>query len=128
MPQPARLLNTTLLATLLGAAAGSAIATDGAAAWHAVQQADTRAIVAQQALSDRYTALWTSLDASQKARFSAQERAWLNHGRQEEQQACVARNSATGARTELVVKTCEADVLERHLGALTAPQRVASSG
>jgi len=120
MHQPARLL----IATLLGVAAASAVASDGAAAWQAEQRAHARASAAQQTLSDRYTAIWSSLDASQKTRFSAQERAWLNHGRQGELQACVAR---AGARTELVAKTCEADVIERHLDALAASQRVASS-
>ena len=110
-----------LIAALLGCAATSALAADdAAAAWHAAQ----RASAAQQALSDRYTAIWSTLDAAQKARFGVQERAWLNEGRQQEQQACVAR---VGARTELVARTCEADVIERHLGALAAPQRVATS-
>ena len=110
-----------LTAALLSCGAASAVAADQTvAAWHAAQRASS----AQQALSDRYTAIWSTLDASQKARFGAQERAWLNEGRQQEQQACVAR---VGARTELVARTCEADVIERHLGALAAPQRVASS-
>jgi len=110
-----------LIAALLGFAAASAFAGDeAAAAWQAAQ----RATAAQQALSDRYTAIWSTLDAAQKSRFAAQERSWLNEGRQQEQQACVAR---AGARTELVARTCEADVIERRLGGLAAPQRVASS-
>jgi hypothetical protein len=120
MRQPARLLITALL----GFAASAAIASDDVAAWHARQQADARASAAQQALSERYAAIWSTLDAAQKQRFSAQERAWLNSGRQEEQQACVAR---LGVRTEVVARTCEADVIERHLGALAVPQRVAAS-
>jgi uncharacterized protein YecT (DUF1311 family) len=117
---PARLT----IAALLGLAAATASASDDQAAWQAEQQADARVSVAQQRLSDTYTAVWASLDASQKARFSAQERAWLNDGRQQEVRACVARN---GNRSGLVVKTCEADVIERHLGGLNAPHRVASS-
>jgi hypothetical protein len=110
-----------LIAALLGIAASPALAgDDAAAAWQAAQ----RATAAQQALSERYTAIWSTLDAAQKSRFSAQERAWLNEGRQQEQQACVAR---AGARTEAVARTCEADVIERRLGGLTVPQRVASS-
>ena len=120
MRQPARLL----IAALLGVAASSSFANDDAAAWHARQQASARASAAQQTLSERYAAIWSSLDAAQKTRFSAQERAWLNSGRQEEQQACVAR---LGARTEVVALVCEADVIERHLGTLSAPRRVASS-
>jgi uncharacterized protein YcgI (DUF1989 family) len=104
-----------LIAALLGGAAVPALAGDEAvAAWHA----------AQQALSDRYTAIWSTLDASQKSRFATQERAWLNEGRQLEQQACVER---AGGRTDLVARTCEADVIERRLGGLAAPQRIASS-
>ena len=121
MRQPARLL----IAALLGIAVSAASANDDAAAtWHAEQQANARASAAQQTLSDRYAAIWPTLDAAQKSRFSAQERAWLNSGRQEEQQACIAR---VGARTEVVARTCEALVIERHLGALAAPQRVATS-
>jgi hypothetical protein len=110
-----------LVAALLGGAGLPALAADdAAAAWHATQLAPA----AQQALSDRYTAIWSTLDAAQKSRFAAQERAWLNEGRQQEQQACVAR---AGARSELVARTCEADIIERRLGGLAAPQRIASS-
>jgi hypothetical protein len=110
-----------LIAALLGGAAVPALAgDDAAAAWQATQ----RATAAQQALSDRYTAIWSTLDASQKSRFATQERAWLNEGRQLEQEACVAR---AGGRTDLVARTCEADVIERRLGGLAAPQRIASS-
>jgi hypothetical protein len=118
MRHAARLLTTALL----GFAASAAFANDdAAAAWNAAQ----RAQAAQQALSDRYTAIWSTLDPAQKSRFAAQERAWLNEGRQREQQACIA---GAGARTELVARTCEATVIERRLGGLAAPQRVASSG
>jgi Tfp pilus assembly protein PilP len=120
MRQSARLL----LATLLGLAACPAFASDDAAAWHAQQQADARASAAQQALSERYAAIWSTLDAAQKTRFSARERAWLNSGRQEELQACIAR---LGQRTDVLARICDADVIERHLGALVVPQRVASS-
>ena len=110
-----------LVAALLGSAGLPALAADdAAAAWHATQ----RATAAQQALSERYTAIWSTLDAAQKSRFAARERAWLNEGREQEQQACVAR---AGARTELVARTCEADVIERRLAGLAAPQRVAST-
>ena len=120
MHRPARLL----IAALLGLAATAAFANDGAVAWQAEQQAHARANAAGQALSDRYTVIWSSLDAAQKARFSAQERAWLNDGRQREQRACIESH---GTRTELAVKSCEADVLERHLRALAAPQRVVAA-
>ena len=75
-------------------------------------------------LSDRYTAIWSTLDAAQKTRFSAQERAWLNEGRQQELQACIGR---VATRNESVARTCEAEVVERHLGALAAPRRIVMS-
>ena len=81
-----RIAARLLIAALLGAAAPRPSRTT-TAAWQAAQRAET----AQQALSDRYTAIWSTLDAAQKTRFSAQERAWLNEGRQQEVQACVAR-------------------------------------
>jgi hypothetical protein len=112
------------IAALLGLAACPAFASDDAAAWHAQQQASARASAAQQALSERYAAIWSTLDAAQKSRFSARERAWLNSGRQEELQACIAR---LGERTEVLARICDADVIERHLEALTATQRIASS-
>jgi uncharacterized NAD(P)/FAD-binding protein YdhS len=110
---------------LLGLTAAPSFASDAAwVAWHAGQQATERASAAQQALSDRYAAIWSSLDRAQKARFSEQERAWLNVGRLREQQECV---TGLGARTELTAKTCEADVIERHLGALSTPRKGAES-
>jgi len=117
MRQPARLL----IAALFGVAASSALAQDDLAAWQAAQRAET----AQQALSDRYTAIWSTLDAAQKVRFSAQERAWLNEGRHEELQACIGR---VATRTEGVARRCEAEVIERHLGGLAAPRRIVVSG
>ena len=113
-----------LVTALLGVASATAFATDSGTAWQAEQQARARASTAQQALSDRYTAIWSSLDASQKTRFSAQERAWLNNGREEELRACVA---GQGDLSDRALKSCEAEVIERHLRGLTAPQRVASS-
>jgi hypothetical protein len=40
--------------------------------------------------------------------------------------AAASASASNGGRTELVVKTCEADVIERHLETLTATQRVAA--
>lgn len=118
MRQPAL---RVLFAVLLGAVSASAFAGDDSLA---VWQASQRASQAQQMLSDRYTALWSTLDSAQKQRFSAQERAWLNEGREREQQACVEH---AGARTELNARTCEAAVTERHVASLAAPQRVVAS-
>ncbi len=116
-------LHLVLLA-LLGAPALAAHAGDDLAAWQARQQAAARADAAQQALSERYTAIWTTLDAGQKRDFGRRERAWLNAGRLDEQQACVNRAGGAG---ELQAMTCEAAVIERHLDALPAPQRLAAS-
>lgn len=115
---------TLILVALIGAPTVAAHAGEDLAAWQAEQQAAARADAAQQALSARYTAIWANLDAAQKRDFSQRERAWLNAGRFDEQRACVARAGAGG---ELSAKTCEAAVIERHLGALAAPQRTASS-
>jgi hypothetical protein len=108
-------------AALAGAFAASAAASEASlAAWQAAQRADS----AERVLSERYAAIWVTLDAAQKARFSAQERAWLNEGRQQEQQACL---QAAGARTDLAVSTCAAEVTERHVGALATTPRVAAA-
>ena len=111
-----------LVAAGLGIAVSSAAlaADDSAAAWHAAQ----RAHAAHEALSSRYTAIWATLDRAQKSSFSARERAWLNEGRQLEQEACLR---LAGQHSELAVKTCEAAVIERRLGTLAVPQRVAVS-
>jgi uncharacterized protein YecT (DUF1311 family) len=112
-------LSTLRIVTAAGlaVASASAAAHHEAAAWHAGQQAEA----AQQALSERYTAIWATLSAAEKTRFSAQQRAWLNEGRERERQACIDR---TGVPTQLVIKRCEASVTERHLRGLEAPARV----
>lgn len=106
-----------LLTAGLAVASTSSFAGHEAATWHAAQQAEA----AQQALSERYTAIWSTLGAAEKARFSTQQRAWLNEGREKERQACVDR---TGVPTQLVIKRCEALVIERHIRRLEAPARV----
>jgi hypothetical protein len=104
----------------LAVGSAAALADDGAAAWLAAQ----RAQAAEEALSGRYTALWRTLDAGQKAAFSARERAWLNGGRQDEQRACVAHARSAD---EAVLRSCEAFVRERHLATLAVPARVAAA-
>ena len=113
-----------ILLALIAAPSVTAQAGEDLTAWEAQQQAAARADAAHQALSARYTAIWATLDASQKREFSRQERAWLNATRLDEQRACVA---SARAGTEALVKSCEATVIERHLGSLAAPQRVATS-
>jgi hypothetical protein len=110
------------LALAAGLAVGSvnALANDGLVAWAAAQ----RVQAAEEALSARYTAIWQTLDAAQKAAFSARERAWLNSGRQDEQRACIAHARSTDAA---VLRGCEAFVLERHLATLAVPARIAAA-
>jgi hypothetical protein len=112
-----RVFLRTLLAALLVAPSAAALAHDDAAASHAAQRAEA----AEEALSARYTAIWRTLDAAQKATFSARERAWLNGGRQIEQRVCIAH---AGADTALIARNCAATVVERHLAALDAVERV----
>lgn len=109
---------TAVVGLLLSSAA---LAADGSAA---DRQAAQRARDAQEALSERYTAIWATLDRAQKTHFSAQERAWLNEGRELERQACLKR---AGLRSELAVHTCEAEIVERRLRALAAPARASAS-
>jgi hypothetical protein len=75
----------------------------------AVLQADA----AMAALSARYTQIWASLDADGRARFSAEERAWLNRGRWDEQKQCMARNPAVDADERAA--QCAQQVIERRL-------------
>jgi hypothetical protein len=111
-------LSAAVIALLVSSAA---VAADGSVA---DRQAAQRANDAQEALSERYTAIWATLDRAQKTRFSAQERAWLNEGRDLERQACLQQ---AGLRSELAVHTCEAEIIERRLRVLGAPARAAAS-
>jgi hypothetical protein len=111
-----------LLIALIAANAGLTSGAHAHDAAYEVWQAQQRAEAAFEALSARYTQIWASLSREDKARFSAQERAWLNEGRQQEQRACVAH---VGTASEAVAAACLASVTERHLAALATPARVA---
>lgn len=94
---------------------GASHATDpGLAIAHTRAAAD----VADEQLVELRRALWSRLNPAQKSAFAARERAWLNGGRADEQQRCVA---AAPAPTPLVVEQCRLAVAERHRGALATP-------
>ena len=78
---------------------------------------------AEALLSQRYAALWARLPAGEREAFSARERHWLNSGRWQEKDACVAaRGAPSGA-------ACLADVTLQHALALpeAATARVESA-
>jgi hypothetical protein len=104
-----------LAAALILAPIGAAIAQD---ADPAVAQARLAADEAHEQLVDRYRAIWVRLSRSQKSEFSARERAWLNGGRAEQEQRCVASLSA--ASVALAVQTCRLAVTEHHIAMLSA--------
>lgn len=76
------------------------------------------------ALSDRYAQVWAGLSPAQKARFSAQERGWLNEGRWLEQRACLA---ARVPATPTASADCLAEVTERRLQNLDARRVLVSA-
>lgn len=78
---------------------------------------------AEALLSHRYAALWARLPADERAAFSARERQWLNSGRWQEKDACVAaRGAESGA-------ACLARITLQHALALpdTAVARINAS-
>ncbi len=65
-------------------------------------------------LSQRYAALWAALPTTERASFAARERQWLNSGRWQEKDACVAeRGPGSGPR-------CVLEVTLRHAATLAA--------
>ncbi len=102
--RPSILLRHVLPAALAMGYAGIVAAQSPAAV-----QADA----AMAALSARYTQIWVTLGADERARFSADERAWLNRGRWDEQKQCIARNPTPD--TDERAAQCEQQVIERRL-------------
>ena len=96
-------------------AVGAAHAMDPGATVATVRAA---ADAANNRLVDQRRAVWSGLDATQKASFARTERAWLNDGRAAEEASCLA---GAPAPTPLVEQTCRLQVTERHLALLTAP-------
>lgn len=77
---------------------------------------------AMSALSARYQQIWPTLSASERQAFSAQERAWLNRGRWDEQKECVALDA--GARVDDATRAaqCQQQVVQRRLQQLQSRQ------
>jgi hypothetical protein len=96
-------------------AVGAAHATDTGATVASVRAA---ADAADNQLVDQRRAVWSGLDAAQKASFARTERAWLNDGRAAEEARCLA---GAPAPSPLVEQSCRLQVTERHLALLTAP-------
>ncbi len=69
---------------------------------------------AEAQLSQRYATLWATLPTAERAQFSARERQWLNVGRWQEKDACVAqRGAAAGSSCVLEVTLRHAATLDR---------------
>ncbi len=101
---------------LISAGAANTARADSSALAEQTALAQKRSESAFDALSDRYTEIWARLPAVDRAQFSAQERAWLNEGRWQEQRACV---SALGGESSALAKAiCAAEVTERRLARL----------
>jgi hypothetical protein len=98
----AALLGCVAVAARAGSFAEAALTPDAAAA-----RAQAEAL-----LSQRYATLWATLPAAERAAFSARERQWLNVGRWQEKDACVA------ARAETSGAACLTEVTLRHALAL----------
>ena len=91
-------------------------------------EAEREAREAQQALSDRYTMLWTTLGAGERARFAQAERHWLHHTRWTQQRQCIAAaGSASEAGAAELAARCLAEVTRQRAQTLRQPSLVARS-
>ncbi|MCA3218261.1 MAG: hypothetical protein ING59_06830 [Burkholderiales bacterium] len=106
-----------MLFTRLFAAAALSLGAMGVAA--AQSPAEAQAEHALSALSAYYQQIWASLDPTERRAFSAQERAWLNRQRWDEQHQCLAQ--ASGGDAQARSAECQARILERRLQALRSP-------
>ena len=75
---------------------------------------------AEAQLSERYAHLWAQLPATQRPAFSARERQWLNSGRWQEKDECVAERGADAG------PACLLEVTLRHVHALDTGALVAN--
>lgn len=103
-----------LVAVMTAAPLPCAFAMDADAA---TAQARAAADAAHEALVDRYRALWPALGKQQRAEFAQRERTWLNDGRAEEEQRCLAQPSAHSH--DLAAQLCRLTVTEQKLAALS---------
>jgi uncharacterized protein YecT (DUF1311 family) len=93
---------------------GAAHAVDPSAA---VAEVRAAADAADAQLVEQRRTVWARLDATQKALFARNERAWLSSGRAEEEQKCLSDVPAT----PLAEQSCRLQVTEQRLAALSAP-------
>jgi hypothetical protein len=114
-----RLLAVAFLASI--SAYGPAYAIDPSAA---VAEVRAAADAADALLVEQRRAVWLRLDATQRTAFARNERAWLNSGRAEEEQTCLA---GVPAPTPLAEQACRLQVTDRRLAALSAPVVQASA-
>lgn len=115
---PLNMLRTLALAATITVAPWQvAMAVDADAA---TAQARAAADAAHEALVDRYRTLWASLGKQQKAVFAQRERTWLNEGRSEEEQRCLAQSGAHAPA--LAAQLCRLKVTEQRLAALPHAQ------
>lgn len=77
---------------------------------------------AMSALSARYQQIWPTLSASERQAFSAQERAWLNRERWEEQKQCVALDAGPRVDDATRAAQCQQQVVQRRLQHLQSRQ------
>ena len=112
---PLRRRALAALTALLFAAPVHALAPEG--------EAEREAREAQQVLSDRYTAAWATLGASERARFAQAERHWLHHTRWTQQRQCIAAASATATDAEAaeLAARCLAEVTRQRAHRLAQP-------
>lgn len=102
------------LFSLMVAGSAHALAPEG--------EAERDAREAQQVLSSRYTTLWATLGASERAHFAQAERHWLHHTRWAQQRQCIAGAASAGdaEATELAAR-CLAEVTRQHTLTLAQP-------
>lgn len=101
--------------TWVGAAgAQGVVGAEGSVGAASVESAGRTLEGAQALLSQRYAARWAGLSPDERLRFSARERQWLNSGRWQEKDACVAeRGAGSGAQCLLEVTLRHAQGLDR---------------
>ena len=102
------------LVALLLAAPAHALAPEG--------EAEREAREAQQVLSGRYTAVWATLGAGERARFAQAQRHWLHHTRWALQRQCIAAAGPAGdAEAADLAARCLAEVTRQHTQTLAQP-------
>lgn len=112
----------TLRRRALVALSAALLCAGSAQAFAPETEAERDAREAQQVLSDRYTSLWSTLGAAERARFGQAERAWLNQARWAQQRQCIAAAGAVApsGAADLAAR-CLTLVTREHAQSLTPP-------